>query len=115
MPCIKCGKDTVDKNVFCPECLEQMEAYPVKPGTPVLIPQHSPTRRYQTRKLRAPEPEEIIRRQKRVIRLLTVCVCVLLVAWAITTAMVIHSMLQEESVPIGQNFGYTTSQQGARR
>jgi len=36
--CMRCGKDTQDRDVFCPECLEEMERYPVKPGTVIQIP-----------------------------------------------------------------------------
>lgn len=110
MSCIKCGKDTAEKNVFCQECLDGMESYPVKPGTPVLIPVHSTPRRHPPRKVRAPEPEEVIRRQKRIIRLLSVCAAVLLVAWALTTAVILKMLFEEDSVPIGQNFSFTTSQ-----
>ena len=53
MSCIKCGKDTLGQDVFCKECLEVMADYPVKPGTPVLIPDQTSVRRHPTRKLRA--------------------------------------------------------------
>ena len=36
MSCMKCGKEVSEDQVFCPECLAEMERYPVKPGTPVL-------------------------------------------------------------------------------
>lgn len=111
MNCIKCGKDTEENNVFCQACLDQMKDYPVKPGTPVLIPDPVTSRRYIPRKPRAPEPEEVIRRQKRIIRLLSVAAAVLLVAWAVTTAMVVRMLLEEDPVPIGQNFGITTMDQ----
>ena len=108
MYCIKCGKDTTDNNVFCQACLEQMADYPVKPGTPVTIPNHNSIRRTPPRKPRAPEPEDVIRRQKKLIRLLSVGVAVLLVAWAITTTVVVRMLMEEDSAPIGQNFGITT-------
>lgn len=107
MSCIKCGKDTLGQDVFCKECLEVMADYPVKPGTPVLIPDQTSVRRHPTRKLRALEPEEIIRRQRRLIRLLCVTVAVLLVAWALSTAMLIRSLMDNNTLPLGQNFGFT--------
>ena len=79
MNCVKCGKDTTDNNVFCPDCLAQMADYPVKPGTPVMIPERNPPRRPPARKFRVPEPEEVIRRQKKLIRLLAVSAAVLFV------------------------------------
>ena len=42
MSCMKCGKEVSEDQVFCPECLAEMERYPVKPGTPVLLPHRSP-------------------------------------------------------------------------
>lgn len=36
MYCLKCGKDSQD--VFCDDCKQIMENYPVKPDTPVSIP-----------------------------------------------------------------------------
>ena len=38
MSCMKCGKEVSEGQVFCEECLTEMERYPVKPGTPVLLP-----------------------------------------------------------------------------
>ena len=109
MNCVKCGKDTTENNVFCSDCLAQMADYPVKPGTPVLIPDHSPARRTSVRKFRAPEPEDVIRRQKKLIRLLAVSVAVLFIAWVLTTVMAVRMLMEEEHAPIGQNFGITTN------
>lgn len=38
MYCLKCGSETENEQVFCSHCLEIMEMHPVKPGTPVKIP-----------------------------------------------------------------------------
>lgn len=43
MHCMKCGQKIEDSKVFCPNCLEDMEKYPVRPGTVVRLPQHSST------------------------------------------------------------------------
>ena len=40
MHCLKCGRKTEDPHVFCPDCLIEMEKYPVMPGTVVRLPQH---------------------------------------------------------------------------
>ena len=40
MQCMKCGRDLQPGQVFCEECLEEMEKYPVKPGTVVLLPHY---------------------------------------------------------------------------
>ena len=53
MSCLNCNKDTVGTAVFCDECLQAMEAYPVEKGTPVVIPiQPSPvSQKKQTHEL----------------------------------------------------------------
>lgn len=38
MLCMKCGREIEAEQVFCGECLAEMEKYPVKPGTVVTIP-----------------------------------------------------------------------------
>ena len=38
MNCMKCGRETDDNNVFCQNCLLEMEKYPVQPGSVVLLP-----------------------------------------------------------------------------
>ena len=111
MNCIKCGRDITDNNVFCQECLAQMAEYPVKPGTPVVIPNHNPIRRAPARKPRAPEPEDVICRQRKIIRLLSIGAAVLFIAWALTAAMAVRLLMDEDRTPIGQNFGITTMDQ----
>ena len=39
MNCMKCGKTTTNEQVFCDVCLQVMAKHPVKPGTPVYLPQ----------------------------------------------------------------------------
>ena len=38
MSCMRCGKETKESQVFCEECLADMERHPVKPGTPIQLP-----------------------------------------------------------------------------
>lgn len=38
MNCIRCGREIEAEQVFCAECLEDMERHPVKPGTPIQLP-----------------------------------------------------------------------------
>ena len=53
MSCLNCKKDTTGTAVFCEECLQAMEAYPVEKGTPAIIyTQPSPVaQKKQTREL----------------------------------------------------------------
>lgn len=43
MSCMRCGKETDESQVFCAECLADMERHPVKSGTPIQLP-HRPNR-----------------------------------------------------------------------
>ena len=38
MSCLNCNRETVGKAVFCEQCQQEMEAYPIPKGTPVVIP-----------------------------------------------------------------------------
>ncbi len=81
MNCLRCGRETAEGQVFCPDCLAEMEKYPVKPGTAVLLlsrsenaaPRRAPKRR-------APTAEEQLKTLKRRTRLLTALLAVALAA-----------------------------------
>lgn len=71
MQCVRCGRDVTEGQVFCEECLAEMEKYPVRPGTAVLLPHYQ--RQYNLPKKpvkRTVPPEEQIRRLKRRSRIL---------------------------------------------
>ena len=38
MNCMKCGREIREGQVFCESCLRTMKDFPVKSGTPVLLP-----------------------------------------------------------------------------
>ena len=38
MNCMKCGREITLGQVFCKDCLVDMENFPIKPGTPVQLP-----------------------------------------------------------------------------
>lgn len=66
MQCMKCGREIPAGQVFCEECLADMEKYPVKPGTAIRIP---PRREEPPVKKAAPRrplsPEEQVKVLKR--------------------------------------------------
>ena len=85
MNCMKCGREISLGQVFCKECLADMENYPVKPGTPVQLPaeQKTPVRRSPTRKSRKPEEQ-----LSRVRRLMIVMMLVFTLVIAAATALI---------------------------
>ena len=71
MHCMKCGREIVEKQVFCPECLAHMSENPVKAGTAVKLPPRSTeilSKKRTIRKKRDRKPEEIVEHQQIVIR-----------------------------------------------
>lgn len=82
MQCMKCGRDVEAGQVFCEMCLADMEKYPVKPGTAVVLP-HYPERVLPKRPAkRVLTNEEQLRRARRMNRILAVLLAVYMVAVA---------------------------------
>ncbi len=70
MGCLKCGKTMKEDRVFCAECLEIMETYPVKPDVRIQLPNRRTwmTPLKASKKRRPPSMEEqlaILRRRQR--------------------------------------------------
>lgn len=60
MACLKCGKETGEDQVFCSECKQIMEQYPVKPGTPIQLPKRevpAPEKKTPQKKKLTPEQQ----------------------------------------------------------
>jgi hypothetical protein len=41
MKCLRCGNKAPKEQLFCDDCLADMEKHPVKPGTPIHIPKRN--------------------------------------------------------------------------
>jgi hypothetical protein len=68
MNCVKCGREIESDQAFCQFCLEEMEHYPVKPGTVVYIPKHfeeEVEKKPHVRRKLPPTPEQQIKKLKR--------------------------------------------------
>lgn len=106
MNCMKCGKEADKGQVFCAECLQEMEKYPVKPGTAVQIPQRPAepaAKRVKRRKVL--RPEEQIARLRSAVVWMGLTIAVLIAALVLTVAVSLHMMEQQEKAPvIGQNY-----------
>ncbi len=115
MNCIKCGRELSDTQVFCPRCLEQMEQYPVKPGTPVLLPPTRPNGQARPKKHQKTEkkPEEQVQALRSALSWLTAALVVALLAFALCAGLLLHSLTQKEESPkIGQNYTLITEENG---
>ena len=92
MGCLKCGKDTKDENVFCPQCLATMENYPVKSDIHIQLPNHEArelAKKNAKKKKRAPSLEEqieILRTRNRRLAAIIVLLVLMLFSFAACTS-----------------------------
>lgn len=111
MSCIKCGRDLRGEQVFCLVCQENMEHYPVKPGTPVQLPAHAPQPEEKNKPIRKKKalPVEVrLRKQRITIRLLILTLAAVLLAFAATAVLSLHLLDQRDRQNhIGQNYSVT--------
>ena len=79
MNCMRCGKETAEKAIFCPECLEEMERYPVKPGTLIHIPARpeSEVKKTQKKKRDIPVEEQLAHAQQMIQALFVTVLCLM--------------------------------------
>ena len=77
MNCIKCGKDTKSEQVFCQQCLQVMDKYPVRPDVHIQLPSrpiNTPQKRSHKWRLLASADEQIAVLRKRIRRLVALVV-----------------------------------------
>ena len=93
--------------VFCKECLADMENYPIKPGTPVQLPTRTITNQpRRERPVRKPKkPEEQISILKKYVIGLSAALLAVTLAFSIATAILTNKLeeAQNNSIP-GQNY-----------
>lgn len=109
MNCMKCGKETQQEQIFCPECLAEMEKYPVKPGIVVQIPVH-PLKKQPHHRRGAANHEEQLKRLSRINRRL-IFALVLTVLIAVFFALLSFDVLEKYSMHklLGQNYSVAVS------
>lgn len=108
MNCMKCGREIEESQVFCPECLAEMEKYPVKPGTVVQLP-HTPsyqiTKKPPQRRKAAPPLEEQIKVLRKWARMLAIALVLAIALLAGVGYMAIQQYIEmENKVLPGQNY-----------
>lgn len=111
--CLKCGKKTEERSVFCSECLEVMERYPVKPGTIVHLPRRQPLPESTANNdFEESTQMEQLAHQRGMIRWLTAVVAGLSILLVITALLLIHTLDKDQQLPvIGRNYTTSTSEQ----
>lgn len=99
LECMRCGKKTEDKNVFCPECLAEMENYPVKPGAVIHIPTRRAPEPNKPRKKKEKTLEEQLVVMRQAVRVMTACVLGLMGALILTGVMLFYALFQPQDAP----------------
>ena len=110
MQCLKCGKETTDGKVFCDNCLEVMEQYPVNPSTPVPSPRvETANQEKKAARRRPPTEEETILQLRGLIRLLTVTVAILAVLLCFVAGLLLQQLeINQNKNAIGRNYTSAT-------
>ena len=106
MKCMKCGREVPTEQVFCQDCLLDMEKYPVKPGTTVQLPRRreAPSvKKAHPRRRANLSPEEQVKALKKRVWLLTVLLIAALVLVAALVYPAVSNLLEEDVLP-GQNY-----------
>lgn len=109
MNCLKCGKETQEAQVFCGDCLQIMDSYPVAPGTAIHLPhRESAAQEKKPPRRRELTAAETISQLRGMIRWLTATVAILSVLLCLIAGLLIHTLDDPSgSGTIGRN--YTTT------
>ena len=111
MRCMKCGREIKERQVFCGDCLAEMEKYPVSPNTTVRLPVRrvSTTVKKKSRRNWDSKPEDQIRHMRLLIRCLCVALAVTLAAFALVATLLLHMIDQREQNPdVDPNYSYSS-------
>lgn len=109
MGCMRCGRDVPGEQAFCEDCLLEMEKYPVKPGTAVMLPKRkeTPSVRKQPRR-KTLSPEEQVKILKHRVRNLTIGLILALVLAVLLAVPALEHLKEDHFLP-GQNYNSFTS------
>lgn len=113
MNCMKCGREIKGEQVFCSDCLQVMEAHPVKPGTAVQLPIR-PTggQKKSSSRRKSLTPEEQLAGLRKRVRRLTVTIVVLLACLSLSVATLLHTLqVQHKQENIGKNYSTVSPQE----
>lgn len=113
MNCLKCGKETEHGQVFCPDCQNGMQEYPVDPGTVVHLPHRDPAWDKKPTFEKEQTESEIIAKLRRLIRWLTLTVGILTLLVCLLAGL-LFAGLGDSSVDlnIGKNYSTVGTDEG---
>lgn len=111
MVCLKCGREIEENQVFCPDCVDDMEKYPVKPGTAIQLPRRTETslqKKSHARRRTPPTQEEQIRSLRKALRVFIIIWLVTLALLAATIYPTVEYLLAKDVLLPGQNYSTFT-------
>lgn len=106
MQCMKCGREC--ERAFCDKCLAGMEAYPVKPGTVVTLPDRKRYLERKPKRVVQASPEERIGQLKRRLHFARITIGVLLLLLVASCVGTIYHLRSHNAPVIGQNYSTVT-------
>lgn len=89
MYCLKCGNETLEEKIFCEECLQVAQIYPVKPGTPIQLPRQDTVKKTSAQK-RTISAEEQVESLKKTVRRMGFLLFLMTVALGISLATIFN-------------------------
>ena len=102
MNCMKCGREVEEGQVFCQECLAQMETEPIRISTPVHIPRQ-PSKGAAVHRPGF-HPDEEIKRLERSNERLRIWVILLAMATLLLGMAVYHKEVAHVVEELGKNY-----------
>lgn len=104
MECMKCGRETSGGEIFCQDCLAQMEKYPVSINAPVVIHKREDVQRKASHK-KTLKPEEQITRLSRTVLHLRRLVLVFAALFVLTAGILVYVLSSHSDDPeMGSNY-----------
>lgn len=103
--CLKCGKETAGKEVFCNTCQSIMATHPVQPGTVVHILPRPEKKRQQHKE---PTKAELLAKSRKTIKWLLGLMAVLSLVLVLMAVMLLRSVSTESAPTVPKGRNYTT-------
>ena len=107
MYCMKCGREVEGEEVFCPECLEQMEREPIDMNASVKIPRQPPKNTRSRRPMI--HLEEEVKRLERANERMRIWVLLLAMSTILLAMAIYHKEVVQVVEDLGKNYSIAES------
>lgn len=107
MNCLRCGAEVEEGQSFCKKCLAGMKEYPVKPGTPIQLPNRknqTSSRKYNSKRRIQPKDKEVITRLYRRNQLLALLLLLTMLLLSFVTIAYVKKITEQPVKQPGQNW-----------